>query len=133
MKKIKKSLTDPEILQNVIDAIGVRIPEFRTKIGYATNTTIYNVMKGVNGISSDMINRILNKYPEVSYLYLKRGEGHPIRVGQLVKSYNPIAELYDKNSFINIYDFLKIPAMVEELKNKVSELEVQIEKLKSGK
>ena len=41
MNKLQKSLNDAEILQNVINAIGVRIPEFRTKLGYNTNTTIY--------------------------------------------------------------------------------------------
>ncbi len=130
MNKLQKSLTDAEILQNVINAIGVRIPEFRTKLGFATNTTIYNVLKNVNGISSDMINRILKYYPEVSYLYLKKGEGKPIRVGPAVTNQKNILELHDKEEFLNIYDFLKLPEIVEELKNRIFVLEKEITELK---
>lgn len=132
MKNLQKSLTDAEILQNVINAIGVRIPEFRVKLGFGTNTTIYNVLKGVNGISSDMINRILNKYPDVSYLYLKKGEGKPIRTGPAATNQKNILEDYSTKDFVSIQDFLKLPEIVEELKNRITILENKINQLKKA-
>ena len=132
MAKLIKSKPDKEILQNVIEALGVRIQEFREKIGYGTNTTIYNVLNETNGISSDMINRIITKYPEVSYLYLKKGEGHPIRIGPAVTNQKNILGLYDKNEFINIYDFFKLPSVVQELKEQVQKLKEEINQLKKS-
>ncbi|WP_395073807.1 hypothetical protein [Flavobacterium sp.] len=129
MKKSQKEIEDSVILQNVIDALGVRIPEFRTKIGYSTNTTIYNVLHGVNGISIDMINRIITKYPEVSYLYLKKGVGEPIRIGPAVTNQKNILGLYEKDDFVNIHDFLKLPGIVEELRKKVNDFEKKVNDL----
>jgi hypothetical protein len=133
MKKSKKLIEDEVIIQNVLNALGVRIPEFRKKLGYSSDTSIHNVLKKVHGISNDMINKILINYQEVSYLYLKKGEGQPLRPGATVTSQKSISRVHNPNDFINIYDFLKLPAVVEDLKNQVKELKKEVEKIKSGK
>ena len=56
---------DKVILKNVINALGVKTSEFRQKLNYSSNTTIYNVFNEVHGISSDMISSIFKAFPEI--------------------------------------------------------------------
>lgn len=133
MKNLQKKLEDKIILKNIIFSLGIRIPEFRIKLGYSTNTTIYNVTSGRNLISSDMINRILSKFPEVSYLYLKKGDGDPLVSGASFTTQKNILEGSNKDYFLNINEFIKLPNEVKHLKNRIKDLEIEIEKIKSGK
>lgn len=125
-----EKLTDKEILKNVITALGVKVPEFRKQLKYSSNTTIYNVFNEVHGISNDMINRIIQAYPEVSYLYLKRGQGVPLRVGPAVTNQKNILGIKDEVEEIPMKEFLTLPGRVRELEKIVEELQ---RKIKDGK
>ncbi len=128
-----EKLKDDEILRNVIDALGVKVPEFRKQLNYSSNTTIYNVFKGVHKISSDMINRILHAYPEVNYLYLKRGQGVPLKVGPAVTNQKNILGITDQAEEITMKDIMLLPLKFMELEEEVRQLRKEIEKYKSGK
>jgi hypothetical protein len=125
-----EKLTDKEIINNVISALGVSVPEFRKKLNYSSNTTIYNVQKEVHGISTDMINRIMQSYPEVSYLYLKRGQGTPLRVGPAVTNQKNIFGIENE---LTMKDFLSLPLKIIELEEQLKNLRKEVEQLKSGK
>lgn len=124
---MENKIKDKEIIQNVMDALGVKAPEFAKKIGLATTTTIYNVKNEVHGISNDLINRIIDKYPEVNYLYLKRGQGSPLR------SSGPDATI-QKNILgkslkeITLHELYLLPGKVEKLERRILELESIINK-----
>jgi hypothetical protein len=128
-----EKLSDKEILKNVMTALGVKIPEFRKNLKYNSNTTIYNVLKNVHGISGDMMNRIMQAYPEVSYLYLKRGQGVPLKVGPSVTNQKNIFGLENPEELISIKEFLMLPSKVAKLEELVISLRKEIEELKSGK
>lgn len=121
-----EKLTDKEILKNVITALGVKVPEFRKQLKYSSNTTIYNVFNEVHGISNDMITRIIQAYPEVSYLYLKRGQGVPLRVGPAVTNQKNILGIKDEAEEIPMKEFLTLPGRVRELEKIVEELQRKI-------
>lgn len=121
-----EKLTDKEILKNVISALGVKVPEFRKALKYNSNTTIYNVFKEVHGISNDMMNRIMQAYPEVSYLYLKRGQGVPLRVGPAVTNQRNILGYGESEEEISMKEFLTLPGRVKELEKLVEELQRKI-------
>ncbi|WP_339833206.1 hypothetical protein [uncultured Flavobacterium sp.] len=118
-------LENKEILDNVIEALGVKKPEFRKALKYSSNTTIYNVYNGVHGISNDMINRILNAYPEVNHLYLKRGHGTPLKT-EVSESFSNINA--DEN--ISINEFLNLPKKVKLLEQMIYDLSKQVNDLK---
>lgn len=128
---METKIEDKEILRNVMTALGVKTPEFRKKLKYSSNTTIYNVFNDVHGISSDMINRILNAYPEVSYLYLKRGQGTPLRVGPAVTNQKHILRTHSEEDFISIQEFLQLPNKVKRLEEKIKTLEEELKQLKN--
>jgi hypothetical protein len=102
------------------------VPEFRKQLKYNSNTTIYNVFNEVHGISSDMINRIMQAYPEVSYLYLKRGQGVPLRVGPAVTNQKNILGYGETEEEISMKEFLTLPGRVKELEELVKELRKKI-------
>lgn len=124
-----EKVTDKEILKNVIDALGVKIPEFRKKLKYSSNTTIYNVFKEVHGISNDMINRILNAYPEVSYLYLKRGQGVPLRIGPAATNQKNILRTGMEED-ISLKEFFSLPSQVRFLQEEILKLKNELNELK---
>lgn len=48
------------------------------ELGYKSPATVYHVLNGYNNLGPDMINRIIKKFPFISYAYLKDGIGEPI-------------------------------------------------------
>lgn len=124
-------LTDKEKLKNVIDALGVKIPEFRKKLNYSSNTTVYNVLKEVHGISTDMINRIIHAYPDVSYLYLKRGQGTPLRVGPAATTQKNILGIgTTPEEEITIKEFLTMPIRIRFLEEEIIKLKNELKEIK---
>jgi len=52
---------------------------FSRSLGYKRPDTIYNVLNNKYGISSDLVNKIISKYPEINPQWLLAGEGEMIR------------------------------------------------------
>lgn len=70
-----KTITDAEILKNVIEKLRINANRMARDCEYKSKASIYHVLNGINNITDDMISRIMKAYPEVSYIYLKKGEG----------------------------------------------------------
>lgn len=74
-----KQLKDSEILENVIKALKLSKNSFSKALNYQSSMTIYNITNNQNSqMSDDMINRIRVTFPNVSFLYLTKGEGNPL-------------------------------------------------------
>lgn len=67
-------LTDDVILANVLEALDVSANKFAKKLEYKSSATIYHVLNGVNGISTEMANKAVDVYPQLNFLYLTRGQ-----------------------------------------------------------
>ncbi|WP_445717923.1 hypothetical protein [Flavobacterium sp.] len=111
---------DKVILKNVINALGVKTSEFRQKLNYSSNTTIYNVFNEVHGISSDMISRIIKAYPEINEMYLKRGIGNPLKTTQST------LDSFNLHEDLTVNELLKLPKRIEMLEELVDKLQNQI-------
>lgn len=75
-----KSQINPQYakrLKTVIDIIGLSVPKLTESIGYKEPQTIYHVLKGRQNMSESLMLAIANKYPNISFIYLKDGEGEP--------------------------------------------------------
>lgn len=71
-------IKDSDRLQMVIDALRISSNAFSVKLGYRSPGTVYHVLKGQNNLSDGMIDKIVFTFPEVSYPFLKKGEGEVI-------------------------------------------------------
>lgn len=68
-------ITEAERLEHLLQKLRTNAKKFSESLGYSNPGSIYHIQKGRNKISGDkMIFRILNKYPHVSYLFLKTGK-----------------------------------------------------------
>lgn len=125
----EKDLEDKVILRNVINALGVKNKDFCKKLKYNSESTLYNVFNGKNGISDEMIRRIMTHYPQISYLYLSRGKGHPIVGGaSFTTQRNMMNQSVPKNTSIEA--FIEIPAKIDLLLQLVQELKEEVKELK---
>ena len=73
-------MTDSEIIQQTLDHQRLSASEFASEIGLTSNQTIYNILKGKHGISRRLAKKITDKFPEISYDYL-RGKSENIQNG----------------------------------------------------
>ena len=73
MKIVPK--TDAEKLQDVMNELGVNAYGLSKSLDYKEPTTVYHIIKGRQGMSLRFIERLIEKYPHINYLYLKTGEG----------------------------------------------------------
>ncbi len=143
--KTQKALPDKDILHNVIEALRIsdtkykdmNVQEFAKKLQYGSHVTVYNVLNDKNGISKDMIHRIILSFPQVSYNYLTRGQGTPIieggrAVGQsnILNIKNWEAEEKENAPVGSMADFLYLPENIKELNRKMEIVLSEIASLK---
>ncbi len=64
-----------KILDELLKYLKISANKLSTEIGLSANTAIYHVKNGRNGISSDLANKIIERYPEINYSWLLTGEG----------------------------------------------------------
>ena len=78
---MQKKLKDSEILKQVLDSVHMTKNKFGPAIGYSNSTSIYHVFRNEGDplkqpITSGMIDKILARFPNVSYAFLTKGEGN---------------------------------------------------------
>lgn len=67
--------TDAERLTKVMDELGINAYGLSKALDYKEPTTVYHIVKGRQGMSLKFMERLIKKYPHISYLYLKDGTG----------------------------------------------------------
>lgn len=77
MKKKTKTKTDSQIIHELIEALNVNISILAKEIN-AKRGTLYQVTSGNNSLSTNIKNKIVKRYPQVSMEFLNTGEGKPI-------------------------------------------------------
>ncbi len=82
MPNSKKETKDSEILEKVIASLNESTHSLSVKLGYKSPASVYHVINGVNNLSSGMIDRIVNVFPNVSMRYLREGKGPIILSGE---------------------------------------------------
>lgn len=68
-------INEAERLQLLLKTLNINAKRFSNELGYLNPGSIYLILSGRNKLSgNNMINRILEKFPTVSYLFLKTGK-----------------------------------------------------------
>lgn len=85
MENLKTSnLSDAEKLKMLFDALSTNDVKMNAKVlaektGYKSHMVFYHVLSGRNRLNDDMIENIVLKFPQVNYMFLKKGIGKPIK------------------------------------------------------
>lgn len=88
-------------LKSFIKKEGITQTEFADKLQIA-NTTLSAVLRGKNGISSDLAHSIINIYPELSWNWLFKGAG--VMTGDEVEIIGKVKEPETKNTNIALLE-----------------------------
>ncbi|CAA0177530.1 conserved hypothetical protein [Tenacibaculum maritimum] len=75
-----------EILQELLDYLGIKANRLSVEIGDNSNSRIYYVRNGRSKISPKLAKAITERYKEINYDYLITGKGELVRKGVLVNS-----------------------------------------------
>ena len=74
---MKDSQSDGKRLQTILDLLN--ITSFKlAKLAGVTPAAIYHVIGGTNKLSDSLIEKIVRRFDQVSYSYLKAGKGDPL-------------------------------------------------------
>ncbi|TDE46640.1 hypothetical protein E0I26_00735 [Flavobacterium rhamnosiphilum] len=84
MNSENKVVSDSEIMKKLLEKLRYSALAFANELDYKSHSTIDHILKGRNKISDDLISRIINKFPEVHYWFLKRGQ-NPIILNEKLK------------------------------------------------
>jgi hypothetical protein len=67
-----KKRTDKDIILEIVDAVGENsVSSFSKRIGYASPSALYEVIKGSRGINLYMTKKIKTRYPKVNELFIR--------------------------------------------------------------
>jgi hypothetical protein len=72
------NLSDAKRLQIVLDHLHLSGNRLSKILKYKSAASIYHVLEERNSLSPKMIEGIIQKFPSVSYKFLKSGKGEPI-------------------------------------------------------
>ena len=74
MNTESKVIPDSEIMKQLLEVLRYSALAFANELEYKSHSTIHHILNGRNKISEDLITRIINKFPEVHYWFLKNGQ-----------------------------------------------------------
>jgi len=129
--KTESGLTDAQILEQVLNALDYNPNSFNVKLGYNSASTIPHVLKGRNGLSRGIKERIVNTFPNVNMNFLKFGQLPVLLTGGDLQAQANLLNIALPKTEIPpaLIDFNKISVIPEQL----NRIEVMLNKLLSIK
>jgi len=113
-----KLLTDSQIMIKLLDRLRYSANALSKKL-HVTPSAIYHIMNGQNSLSDDMANKITDIFPEVNYLFLKKGE-EPILISRALPTQSKVeSQISVPMSFDNI------PSMLKDIQNTLESSQVE--------
>lgn len=82
-------MTDTERISKLLEYTGLNGKKFALRIGLSYPDTIYHIVKGRNGISNKLSERIRMAYPEIERAWLLLGEGPMVREAESDQAAKP--------------------------------------------
>lgn len=120
---MSKKITDAKIIEKLLETLRYSANAFALELEYKSASSIYHIINGENSISTDMMNRVSSKFPQVNQMFMLKGE-EPI----LIDNAKSIGQMNLMGP--NHATFDGVPST---LKNIESLLEQILEKMNDGK
>ena len=71
---MSKKITDAKIIEQLLEKLRYSANAFALELEYKSASSIYHIINGENSISTDMMNRVSNKFPQVNQMFMLKGE-----------------------------------------------------------
>lgn len=125
--KTKKTLSDAQILQEVLDALNYNANSLNTKLGYSSASTIPHVLKGRNALSRGIKERLVNEFPNVNMNFLNNGELPILLTGGALQAQAnllniPLKNKREASSIIDLSKVAQLPEQMDRIENMLQEL-----------
>jgi hypothetical protein len=108
-----KKLTDGEIVNKVLDALNITANSLVVKLKYKSPATVYHIINGINKISDGFITRTVTTFPNVSYKFMKEGEGDVLLKEDARINPGNFFNVADRKS--DFEEFGNLPAKIDKL------------------
>lgn len=69
-----KILEDSEIMNLLLKELRFSALGFANELEYKSHSSIHHILNNKNKISDDLVTRTIKRFPEVSYLFMKKGK-----------------------------------------------------------
>ena len=117
-------MKDSEIMQSVLDALGINANYLATKLNFNSASTVYHILKEKNSISSDMRMKIIRAYPQVNYDFLNGGQ-LPIILDKVasqnqMNTFNLVPQ--DNRDFQTFQKFIDLPDRLRKVEEDIAEI-----------
>lgn len=116
-----KEISDKEIMAQLLEALNMKAYPFSIKLEKVHRSTIYNILQGVHGISYELVEKIIDKFPNVNPDFLKKGK-HPVLINDRLQ---PTAHPDDQH----VFDVLSIPQRLMNLEESQKRIEDKLNQL----
>jgi plasmid maintenance system antidote protein VapI len=121
---MSKPITDSEIIENVMTALNTNANSLASDLNYASHMSIYHIVKGTNSISKGLTERIVQKFPNVNYNYMTRGEGSVLLNEEETKSQMNVFNIPGKQNDVEVFfkKFANSPDQLNRIESKVDKI-----------
>lgn len=117
MHKIR-TMTDAQRIRTLLEYTRLNGKNFALRIGLNYPDTIYHILRGRNGISDKLADRIVMAFPEIDKGWLRSGEGEMLRAatGRRLSVFDPASGRSDgrrlQRQEVPLYDFEAVAGLV---------------------
>jgi translation elongation factor EF-4 len=125
---MKKKLSDGEKIKALLDFLRLNAKKFSIELGLTNPDVIYHIIRERNCISKALASKIIEKFPNISLVWLTTGEGEMLRNG--VNQTNVEGDNIQGHNFT--VNKSQVDALLEIIKTKdeqLSKSQEQIDKL----
>lgn len=121
------NLSDQEKMNMVIESLQTNPTAFASSLGFRSASTVHHITKGRNNISDGMIDKIINRFHNVNYNFLKKAELPVLldkqRTIDQENFFNLVSSTDETSIDYNMFKrFLALPDKIESIEEILKEL-----------
>tara|TARA_B100002049_G_scaffold164967_1_gene123757 strand:+ start:6214 stop:6621 length:408 start_codon:yes stop_codon:yes gene_type:complete len=123
----KKTLSDAQILQEVLNALDYSANALNDKLEYSSPSSVPHVLKGRNELSRGMKQRIVNTFPNVNMEFLNKGELPILLTGGAMQAQANLLNIaintnQGQSPMLDLNKLAKIPQQLDRIETMLQEL-----------
>lgn len=124
-------IEDSKKMSMLLESLGETANSLAKKLGYRSHQTIYHILNGVNGISNELGDNIIKKFPNVNKRFITHDETPVLLDERSAQKQIKLLNLVDKESteFLEFKRTKSIPDQLDRIEDNQIDIKNMIQKL----